>query len=357
MMSIISEYSFVSPEGQKVTGEMLKGYVALYIDNTYWIIAKGYKLYKYYPEEHRIEFFSKLVDTRGLLMSKNRLIRRLTRCEITKLYRFDNDEWFCIARKAIFRYNKKNGFFEKCRIINRGSRPLNLCQDSNGSIYYGEYFFNPNKDSVHIFRTDDNGVSWKVAYKFAEGEINHIHGIFNDPFSRKIWVFTGDDDSACIAGYTDDGFVTFNRSFSGSQEYRVCVPLFMHDKIVYGTDSQYVQNYIRSVNRNTNVITDLVEIQGSCIYAAYFSGLYLISTTVEPSKMNKDNKSHLWYSTDGFKWHELLSFEKDCYRKTLFQFGSIRFPNYSDCGKYLICTGRALKKFDQNTLIIPISSL
>lgn len=356
-MSIISNYSFTTTEGKTIKGELLRGYVALLVDESYWIVAKGYKLYKYYPEKRQIEYFSKLVDFKSFILSKNKLIRRLTRAEITKLYHFDNDEWFCIARKAIFRYNHQNRLFERCYTIKRGSRPLNLCQNKDGKIYFGEYFYNPSKGPVNIYCTPDNGKTWSTTYTFAEGEINHIHGIFNDSHTNKLWVFTGDDDSACIAGYTDDGFKTFHKVFYGSQKCRICVPIFKEKAIIYGTDSQYEPNYIRSVDRESGIITDITSIQGSCIYAMKLENLFLISTTVEPSDINKDNKSHLWYSFDGYKWYELFAFEKDCLKKTLFQFGSIRFPNYVSNSKYLVCTGRALKIIDQSTLIIPISDI
>ena len=76
-----------------------------------------------------------------------------------------------------------------------------LCQANDGTIYYGEYYYNPQRKSMRIFQSKNHGDSWDVAYSFADGEINHIHGIFQDPYSNKLWVATGDDDKACIFGY------------------------------------------------------------------------------------------------------------------------------------------------------------
>lgn len=84
------------------------------------------------------------------------------------------------------------------------------------NIEIGEYCFNPERKEMRIFQSRDGGNSWSVAYKFKDGQINHIHGIFTDPFSDKIWVATGDDDSACVFGYTEDGFKTFVRKYEGS---------------------------------------------------------------------------------------------------------------------------------------------
>ncbi len=336
---------------------MFERFITLYIGDKFWIVSKGYYLYRYYPIDHQLELFSKVKDKKKEWLSKAFLTRRLFRAEITHLYHFQNDTWMCIAKKAIFRYNKKNKFFERCCEIEKGSRPMNLCQAQDGTIYYGEYCYNPNRKPMRIFQSKDNGDTWLVAYEFKEGEINHIHGIFNDPYTGRLWVATGDDDESCIFGYTEDCFKTFVRKHAGSQQYRVCVPFFTENEIIFATDSQYEQNVIRSIDRKTGEVKDLQKIQGSGIFATQNGNLMMVSTTVEPSEINKDNESHLWYSWDGHIWKELISFEKDCLPKTYFQFGSIRFPYYEEESDYVVFHGRALKKLDGKTMIIQKTDL
>ena len=260
----------------------------------------------------------------------------------------------CIAKKAIFKYNSQNGLFEKCCDIEKGSRPMDLCQSKDGTIYYGEYCFNPQMREMRIFKSKDNGLNWSVAHTFEDGEINHIHGLFADPYSSKIYVATGDVDKACIFGYTDDGFRTFVKQFEGSQQYRVCVPLFTEDKIIFATDSQYEQNYIRSIDRKTGEVKNLQAIQGSGIYAVQFGDKMMVSTTVEPSVVNHDKSSHLWYSEDGDSWQEVVSYKKDFWHTVYFQFGSIRFPHYACAYDNLIFTGRSLSGLDGKTAIITL---
>jgi hypothetical protein len=204
---------------------------------------------------------------------------------------------------------------------------------------------------MRIFKSMDNGDTWSVAYTFKKGEVNHIHGLFEDPYSSKLWVATGDDDVACIFGYTEDGFKTFVPQFKGSQQYRVCVPLFKEKEIIYATDSQYEQNYIRSINRETGEVTNLQPIQGTGIYAAMGDWGFAVSTTVEPSRINKDKFSHLWWSKDGNEWIEIDSYKKDCLSKVYFQFGSIRFPSYEKGARSLVFTGRSIKKIDGATAL------
>lgn len=334
-----------------------KSFVALSIGNDDWIVAKGYRLFKYLPITGKLRFFARVQDKKNAFFSSFPLTRRLFRAEITHLYHFHNDNWMCIAKKAIFRYNINNKLFEKCCEIEKGSRPMNLCQANDGTIYYGEYCYNPERKPMRIFQSKDNGDTWSVAFTFREGEINHIHGIFNDPYTNKLWVATGDDDKACVFGYTEDGFKTFVKQYEGTQQYRVCVPLFTKDEIIFATDSQYEQNYIRSINRKTGEVTNIQPIQGSGIYAVQNGDLMMVSTTVEPSKVNLDRSSHLWYSFDGHHWKELISFKKDCLKETYFQFGSIRFPYYENDSDYAVFSGRALKGLDGKSMIVPVKDL
>lgn len=335
----------------------IKRFVTLFVDKDTCIVARGYRLYHYDPKTNRLRYFSRIEDRRNSWLSCFSLTRRLFRAEITHLYHFQNDIWMCIAKKAIFRYNPESKLFEKGCDIEKGSRPMNLCQAKNGTIYYGEYCNNPLRKPMRIFQSKDNGTTWTVAYTFAEGEINHIHGIFHDPYTDRLWVATGDVDEACIFGYTEDGFKTLVRQYEGTQQYRVCVPLFTKKEIIFATDSQYEQNYIRSINRETGEVKNLQAIQGSGIYAVQNGNLMMVSTTVEPSKVNLDNRSHLWYSFNGHDWKELISFKKDIWKKTYFQFGSIRFPHYESESDYAVFTGRALSGLDGKTKVVPINSL
>lgn len=334
-----------------------KDFVALDINCNDWIVVRGYRLYHFSPNMGKLRFFARIQDRKNAFFSMFPITRRLFRAEITHLYHFQNDTWMCIAKKALFRYNKGNGLFEKCCDIEKGSRPMNLCQAIDGTIYYGEYCYNPERKPMRIYQSKNNGDTWSVAYEFKSGEINHIHGIFNDPYTDRLWVATGDDDAACIFGYTEDGFKTLIKQYEGTQQYRVCVPLFTENEIIFATDSQYEQNYIRSINRETGEVTNIQPIQGSGIYAVQNGSLMMVSTTVEPSSVNLNNSSHLWYSFDGHNWKDYIAFKKDIWPKTYFQFGSIRFPYYENVSEYAVFSGRALKGFDGKSMIIPIKEL
>ena len=329
----------------------MRGFVVLLVGREWWIVARGYKLYRYYPESECVEPFARVNDWKNAFLASMKLTRRLFRAEIRHLYHFKDDTWMCIGKKALFKFDGTTGRFEKCCVIEKGSRPMNLCQAKDGAIYYGEYCYNPTRKEMRIIRSKDNGDSWEVAYTFGNGEINHIHGLFVDPYSDRLWVATGDDNSACIFGYTNDGFKTFIRCYEGSQQYRVCRPLFTPDEIIFATDSQYEQNYIRAIDRTTGRVRNIQPIQGSGIYGVQIGDKMMISTTVEPSMVNIDRHSYVWFSANGKDWKELASYEKDILPMTYFQFGSILFPNYEGDSNYLVWNGRAVKKLDGKSMI------
>lgn len=283
------------------------------------------------------------------------LTRRFFRAEITGLYTLRNCNRVAIAKKGIFIQQKEGESFEKCFSMPRGSKPLNLCFVPSGNIYFGEYFQNMDKDAVNIYRSRDNAQTWDMAYTFEAGNINHIHGLFFDKYTNRIWVATGDRENECIIGYTEDEFKTFKEVFRGGQEYRTCQLFFYKDFIVFGTDTQYEQNVIKKFDRKTLEITELQRVQGSVIKGGQEGDVAFISTTVEPSKVNTDKYAHLWVTKDGIHWEEKFKAKKD-WLPFIFQFGTFEFPQYYGIDKLerLYFSGRALKGLDGKSTYIDL---
>jgi hypothetical protein len=333
---------------------IIKNFRALVVKDDCIIGAKGYNLYKYDIKTSQQIYFAKVCDKKYSFLSKFFLTRRFFRAEITNLYHLKNGSDILIAKKGIFKREKMSDKFIKCFSIPRGSRPMNLCITPNGDIFFGEYFSNFEKKVVNIYSSHDNGKTWNIVYTFKAGNINHIHGLFYDNFTNNIWVVTGDRENECIIGYTDNSFKSFNEVFRGGQDYRTCNLIFYEDKIIYVTDSQYIQNEIKCFDRNTLQIKYLYKIQGSGIYAGQNGDIVYVSSTIEPSKVNNDKYSHLYISKNcGENWQEIVKYKKDIWNKTLFQFGSIQFPRFeTKNNKMIIFSGRALKKLDENTIII-----
>lgn len=327
---------------------MIKGKV-LNVCNGDSLVSKGYLL-------QDTNGYYKITDPKYGLLSRCSLTRRFFRAEITGFYSMPNGDNLAIAKKGLFLQKKGNCCFDKVFSIPCGSKPLNICIAPSGNLYFGEYYQNMEKQTVNIYGSKDNGLTWNVEYTFTEGNINHIHGLFFDKFTNYIWVATGDRENECIIGYTEDEFKTFTEVFRGGQEYRTCQLFFYKDFIVYGTDTQYEQNIIKKFDRQTLEITELQKVQGSVIKGGQVGDVAFISTTVEPSKVNTDKYAHLWVTKGGIHWEERYKAKKDWLPATLFQFGTFEFPQYYGIEKLerLYFSGRALKGLDGKTTYIDL---
>lgn len=334
--------------------EKFKDIKVLEVTDDYFLGSKGYQIFKYDFLQKKYDFFANVIDGYRFFATYP-LFRRFLRAEINGLYSLKNGNYLLIAKKGIFYKNNHSAVFRKVFSISRGSRPLNLCELPNGHIYWGEYFANIEKEAVHIYVSIDGGLTWKIAYTFSEGNINHIHGLFWDEFTNQLWFCTGDRENECIIGYTEDEFQTIVEVFRGNQEYRSCQLFFYEHFVVFATDSQYVQNEIKMFARDSMQIKSLVKIQGTAIKGGQLGNISFLSTTVEPSKINKDRYSHLWITDDGINWREIFKEKKDIW-PFIFQFGSIEFPIYK-CGRVLqriFFNGRALKNIDGCSLSISL---
>ena len=327
---------------------MIKG-KALNVTNYDLLISKGYSLQD--NNSH-----NKIADPKYGLLSRCRLIRRFFRAEITGFYSMPNGANLAIAKKGLFLQKQGCDCFERVFSMPRGSKPLNICIAPSGNLYFGEYFQNMDKQAVHIYCSKDNAQSWQIAYTFEAGNINHIHGVFFDKYTDRIWVATGDRENECIIGYTEDEFTSFKEVFRGGQEYRTCQLFFYKDFIVFGTDTQYEQNVIKKFDRQTLEITELQKVQGSVIKGGQVGDVAFISTTVEPSKVNTDKYAHLWVTKDGLHWEERYKAKKDWLPATLFQFGTFEFPQYYGIENLerLYFSGRALKGLNGKTTYIDL---
>ena len=337
--------------------ETIKHMKVLRVDEDGLVATKGYGLYRRKTNDGKWERYAHISDGINSLFASFPMVRRLTRAEITKCYQMKNGAELCIARKGIFRREANEKKIKKVFNVVRGSRPMNICEDTDGSLYFGEYFANMEKKAVHIYKSTDKGKSWNVCYTFPEGNINHVHGIFMDPYTQRMWFATGDRENECIIGYTEDGFKTVTEVFRGGQDYRSCVLFFYEDFIVYGTDSQYQQNVLKCFDRNTLEIKELQKVQGPVIRGTQFGKVSMISTDVEPSDVNKDKNAYVWITNDGLHWTELCHAEKDRWNPTLFQFGVFDLAQYQPGyhGYKVYVTGKAVKNCGGNTLVFELN--
>jgi hypothetical protein len=117
--------------------------------------------------------------------------------------------------------------------------PQGMTEDDDGAFYYGEYFRNCQRGPVFVYRSLGDGKNWEPIYRFSSGEIRHIHSLQFDPYSKSLWITTGDNDHECMIGYfiKKEGAVKLYKVGSGSQKWRAVSLLFTKDEVLCGTDS------------------------------------------------------------------------------------------------------------------------
>jgi hypothetical protein len=332
---------------------------ALYIDKNTIYIAKGYKIYRVNQENKEWILDGKIIDPQYSLLSRlSRLLNRLLRIEPSNMLILNNGSRLLSAKKGIFLALKDSQKYLKTFHIPRGNKPLNICLTPNGHLYFGEYILNGRfsdieRNEVHIYKSVDNGKTWSICYTFPKNTIRHIHGIFYDKFTKRLWVTTGDRDDECLIAYSDDGCRSINIWKKGKQKYRAVTLLFYKDYIVYGTDTEHEENYIYSINRETSKETCLKKLQGSVLMATqnYNTGNSVISTAVEPSLINNHAYAHVWFSHDGINWKDIYSEKKDKWSARYFQYGRISFPQNALQHSSIIFSGHALQGIDNKVTI------
>lgn len=325
-----------------------KGIRIHYVSKELLIANKGYRIIYSLDEGLNWSKWFKISDFPYSFLANFKLLSRFFRAEVHSILKLKSGNLLIVAKKAIFRYDvNSNKLIKVLKPI--GSRPLNICQDQHKNLYFGDYFSNPHRLPVNIYRSSDDGKTWNVCYTFTK--IRHIHGIHFDNFENKLWVCTGDLDSECIIGYSVDGFKSFVPLFKGNQKNRAVKLLFHNNFIFYGTDSEMASNYIYRIDRKTLERKTVCQLKGSVINATKTSSGYLIATTVEPSKVNKDKFAYLLFSKDGENWKEIIKAKKDSW-PAIFQFGSFRLPLYECKTNKLYFYGRALKKFDSCSFVV-----
>jgi len=331
---------------------------ALYIDKESIYVARGYNIYRVSQDNKKWILDGKIIDPKYALLSKfNRLFNRLLRIEASSMLLLKNGSRLLSGKKGIFLATKDTKKYIKKFHIPRGNKPLNICATPNGDLYFGEYILNgrfsdTERSSVHIYKSEDNGQTWDICYTFPKDTIRHIHGIFYDKYTNKIWVTTGDRDNECLIASTSNRFKNLEILKRGKQKYRAVTLLFYKNYIVYGTDTEHEENYIYSINRTTSKETCLVKLHGSVLMATqnHATGEAAISTAVEPSTVNNHPYAHVWFSKDGINWKDIYSAKKDTWSAKYFQYGRITFPQNAFQENSLTFSGHALQGIDNKAI-------
>jgi len=203
-----------------------------------------------------------------------------------------------------------------------------FAEDSEGNIFFGEYFMNPERIPVRIWRVSPQLEKWEVACELPD--IRHVHGVYADPYAPGVlWAAVGDFKGECFLVRTEDGFRSLQYSGDGSQIWRAVNLFFTEDSINWLTDSNLEQNHACRMRRATGELEIGQEIDCSAWYGCTTQeGLHTAFTTVEQGPGILSDHSSVLVSRDAFHWEIIARFKKDFWKPVkVFKYGVINCPS------------------------------
>lgn len=303
-------------------------------------------------------------------LSGNRYLRRLLRLDAGKTLLLNEKDLFVSLDGKLIQIDidkKKIVAKHYYRKLMRNPLALTLINNIEGfenQICYGEYFNNPNKDEISIYRKKANSGKWEKCFTFEKKQINHIHAIIPDEINQTVWIFTGDFGDAAGIWKASCDFGQVVPVVRGEQKYRACVGFPTKDGLLYATDTQFEKNSIRILRKRMNeyYTEKLFDINGPCIYGGIYKKTFVFSTSVEPGESSgniiKDlferkrgpgvieNSVHIVAGNMEIGFKLIDKIEKDFLPLRLFQFGTAILPAGRNNTEKLIIYPIATAKHD-----------
>ncbi|HEY8560615.1 MAG TPA: hypothetical protein VIL74_09590 [Pyrinomonadaceae bacterium] len=258
--------------------------------------------------------------------SVSRLAQRLLRFQVTNVVPLENGDLFVTFDKSVGLV--RGGEFKPLPGLKRPCRVLRAAcaRDARGDIYFGEYLANDERGEMRIYKFAAGADALEIAHTFPANSIKHIHGIYADEFTNSMVCLTGDDERECRMIRSFDGFRTTEVIGEGDETWRAVSILFDENAFYYGMDAEFRANHIYKVDRNGGARKSLGEVNGTVFYSKRLAGSLFFTTTAENAPSQTENVAALWRIDENEFCRKVVSFEKDFWHPTLFQFGTIHFP-------------------------------
>ena len=234
--------------------------------------------------------------------------------------------------------------------LTRGTRPLHITAVPDGRVFFGEYFDNARRNEVHIYASDDGGLTWHVAYTFARNSIRHIHNLVYDRWGDCLWIFTGDNGHECRILRASLDFNTIDEVLCGTQQARAVAAVVVEDGLYFTSDTPLELNYIYFLGRRGSV-EKLAPIPSSSIQGCRNAAGIYFSTMVEPSAVNRTEAVTVFGSTNGLEWQSLIEWRKDRWPSKFFQYGNAFFPDGENSTEFLAVSTVGVQDADLQTSI------
>ncbi len=255
-----------------------------------------------------------------------RLAQRLLRFQVTNVIPLVRGDLFVTFDKSVGIVRK--GKFQQLKGLARPCRVLRAAcaRDEKGDIYFGEYLANDERGEMRIYKYSNGADALETVHTFPPNTIKHIHGIYFDEFTKALFCLTGDDEKECRILRSFDGFQNIEAIGQGDETWRAVSLLFDENSYFYGMDAEFRTNHIYKVDRQSLERKSLGEVNGTVFYSKQLQGSLFFTTTAENAPSQIENVAALWTIDENDQCRKLVSFEKDRWHPTYFQFGTIHFP-------------------------------
>ena len=165
----------------------------------------------------------------------------------------------------------------------------------DGSVLLGEYLFNADRTPIRIYRYTPGSANVDVVHTFRAGDVQHVHGIFRDPFAPGLWCTVGDRPAECRILYSTDQFRTHTVFGAGDETWRAVSLQFTPDALFYGMDAEFQKNFIYRVDRKTGRRDTVTGVEGPIYYSACLGNDLFFAVTVEYCPSQEGNSASLWH--------------------------------------------------------------
>ena len=282
---------------------------------------------KFNTEWKHLSRFSSTYPFENVFLALN-LFSRLTRSGIHTIRPIvsDKQSFMVVAQKRIYLLTA-TGEIDVLAKINRGRRPLRRgISVVNQNIFFGDYWQNPNREVVNIYKVNVADRTQKIFYQFPQNAIRHIHTVDLDPYSKLLWVSTGDENSECMIGVLNPDTGDFNIIGQGSQKWRVVSFAFRPDAVYWGTDSHSGKNQIWCYDRQTQAPKKIGDVIGPVYYNTSLDDYIVFGTAMEKGEGEQDNYGRL-YALDihTHQLQEIWRLKKDRWSARYFGYGIFHF--------------------------------
>jgi len=285
-------------------------------------------------------------------VARLRAVQRLLRFLVYNVVKLPDQRLFVTFDKAIGCFS--DGGFELVHGLRRPCRVLRgacaACPD--GTVYFGEYLSNSERDGVHIYRYAPGSQELEVAYRFPPGAVRHVHGIYYDPHGRALWCLTGDRGRECRVSVSRDGFRTLDVVGEGDETWRCVSALFTEDGIYYGSDGEFERNQLYRIERSSGRRDVLGPLDGPVYYSAALGQDLFFAVTAELCPSQEGRSATLWHVSRTQGPSRVVSFEKDKLPVRYFLPGTLHFSRGPGSSQGLWLHGVGLEGADNRTFLV-----